>query len=135
MVCPQKSENAHFSLLLKVFFWNCNVHKNKSEFVSTLKWKLSAPSTRKLCRILIEVPKFPEGPAVISYSIKLKLHLFSKNSQKPVFLRKKELKIFMKPKYFVKKYETVYGFTKKVKLFYKYSRFHFQKTNDSNCDR
>ena len=63
------------------FFFKFQGHKNKSEFVSTPKLKLSAPSTRKRYRIFIELPQNPEGQAVISNIIKLKLLVSCNNSE------------------------------------------------------
>ena len=64
----------------------------------------------------------------------MKLHLFSKNSPKTrVFTEKRIENIYETEIFRIKNYETVYGFTKKVKLFHKYRKVSFPKTNDSNC--
>ena len=58
----------------------------------------------------------------------MKLHLFSKNSPKTRVFTEKRIENIYETEIFRKQnYETVYGFTKKVKLFHKNRRFHIQK--------
>ena len=55
-----------------------------------------------------------------------------KTAQKLVFLRKKEVKLFMKPKYIVIIFYEIVWFQKKMKLFHEFRYVSQPKTTDSN---
>ena len=64
----------------------------------------------------------------------MKLHLLSKKSPKTCVFTEKRIENIYETEIFRKQnYETVYGFTKKVKLFQKNRKVSHPKTKDSNC--